>query len=41
MVILTIFLLTDVDTDEIETDNKNVEDEVVEFFIKEEITIID
>lgn len=33
--------LLDVDTDEIETDTKNVDEEVIEFFIKEETTIID
>jgi hypothetical protein len=32
---------SDIDTDELDSDTKNVEEEVVEFFIKEEITVID
>lgn len=31
----------DIDTDELDSDTKNVEEEVVEFFIKEEITVIE
>jgi hypothetical protein len=31
----------DIDTDELASDTKNVEEEVVEFFIKEEITVIE
>lgn len=31
----------DIDTDELDSDTKNVEEEIVEFFIKEEITVID
>ncbi|XP_019871337.2 eukaryotic translation initiation factor 3 subunit B [Aethina tumida] len=34
-------LRNNVDTDELDADTKNVEEEVVEFFIKEEITIIE
>lgn len=41
MEILTIFCLLDVDTDELSSDSQNHEEEVVEFFIKEEITVID
>ena len=36
-----IFFITDVDTDELDSDTKNVEEEVVEFFIKQEITVIE
>lgn len=32
---------SDVDTDELDADTQNVEEEVVEFFIKEEITVMD
>jgi translation initiation factor 3 subunit B len=41
--IITISYLyfSDIDTDELDSDTKNVEEEVVEFFIKEEITVID
>jgi translation initiation factor 3 subunit B len=35
------FFFPDIDTDELDSDTKNVEEEVVEFFIKEEITVID
>lgn len=31
----------DIDTDELDSDTKNVEEEVVEFFVKEENFIID
>lgn len=34
-------LRNNVDTDEIESDAKNEDEEVIEFFVKEEITIID
>jgi len=34
-------ILSDVDTDELDSDAKNVEEEVVEFFVKEEIFVID
>ncbi|XP_069695662.1 eukaryotic translation initiation factor 3 subunit B [Periplaneta americana] len=34
-------LRNNIDTDELDSDTKNVEEEVVEFFIKEEITVID
>lgn len=36
-----MFLFSDIDTDDLESDTKNVEEEVVEFFIKEEITVIE
>jgi translation initiation factor 3 subunit B len=32
---------SDIDTDELDSDTKNVEEEVVEFFIKEEVTVIE
>lgn len=31
----------DIDTDELDSDSKNVEEEVVEFFVKEETFVID
>jgi hypothetical protein len=31
----------DVDTDELDSDTKNVEEEVVEFFVKEEVTVVE
>lgn len=34
-------LRNNIDTDELDGDSENVEEEVVEFFIKEEITVID
>lgn len=36
-----MFCVVDVDTDELDSDTLNVEEEIVEFFIKEEQTIID
>jgi hypothetical protein len=33
--------LSDIDTDEIENDKDNVEEEIVEFLVKEEVTNID
>lgn len=35
------YFCLDIDTDELDGDTKNVEEEVVEFFIKEETTVID
>lgn len=35
------FFCADIDTDELDSDTKNVEEEIVEFFIKEEVTVID
>lgn len=32
---------SDIDTDELDSDTKNVEEEIVEFFIKEEIIEIE
>jgi hypothetical protein len=37
--IINCLLFSDIDTDELDSDTKNVEEEVVEFFIKEEITV--
>lgn len=34
-------VLSDIDTDELDSDSKNVEEEVVEFFVKEETFVID
>jgi hypothetical protein len=34
-------VLSIIDTDEFDSDTNNVEEEVVEFFIKEEITVIE
>jgi translation initiation factor 3 subunit B len=39
--IINCLLFSDIDTDELDSDTKNVEEEVVEFFIKEEITVIE
>jgi hypothetical protein len=36
-----LFFFSDIDTDELDSDTKNVEEEVVEFFIQEEITVTD
>lgn len=36
-----VFSFADIDTDELDSDTKNVEEEIVEFFVKEEYTIID
>jgi len=36
-----VYVLSDVDTDELDSDAKNVEEEVVEFFVKEETFVID
>lgn len=36
-----MYFFADIDTDELDSDTKNVEEEVVEFFIKEEVTVID
>lgn len=36
-----MFNVSDVDTDELDSDTKNVEEEVVEFLVKEEVTIIE
>lgn len=33
--------LADIDTDELDSDTKNVEEEIVEFFIKEEVTEVE
>lgn len=33
-------IFSDIDTDELDSDTKNVEEEIVEFFIKEEIVEI-
>ena len=33
--------IADVDTDDLDSDTQNVEEEVVEFFIKEEKTVIE
>lgn len=41
LLFISMFCFSDVDTDEIENDSKNVEEEVIEFFIKEEVTVID
>jgi hypothetical protein len=35
-----LFYFSDIDTDEISGDSKNNEEEVVEFFVKEETTIV-
>lgn len=35
------YFFSDVDTDELDSDTKNVEEEVVEFFVKQEVTIIE
>lgn len=37
--VINCLLFSDIDTDELDSDTKNVEEEVVEFFIKEEITV--
>lgn len=39
--IINCLLFSDIDTDELDSDTKNVEEEVVEFFIKEEIAVIE
>lgn len=39
-IIITFFVLG-IDTDELDSDSKNVEEEIVEFFIKEEVTVIE
>lgn len=38
---ILLFFFADVDTDELDADTENVEEEIVEFFIKEEITMLD
>lgn len=38
---MKIIIITDIDTDALDSDTKNVEEEVVEFFVKEESFIID
>jgi hypothetical protein len=40
-IIINYLSFSDIGTDELDSDTKNVEEEVVEFFIKEEITVID
>lgn len=39
--LIVCFLFADIDTDDLDSDTKNVEEEVVEFFVKEEITVIE
>jgi translation initiation factor 3 subunit B len=41
LVLLKLFFFADIDTDELESDTKNVEEEEVEFLIKEEHTVIE
>lgn len=36
-----IFPVPDIDTDELDSDRKNVEEEKVEFLVKEEVTVIE
>lgn len=39
---MSIFcFITDIDTDELDSDRKNVEEEKVEFLVKEEVTVIE
>lgn len=38
---INIVFFSDIDTDELDSDTKNVEEEIVEFFIKEEIILVD
>lgn len=38
---IACILFVDIDTDELDSDSKNVEEEVVEFFIKEETFVVD
>lgn len=35
------YLVSDIDTDELDSDDKNVQVEKVEFLVKEEVTVID
>jgi len=35
------FFVSDIDTDELDSDDKNVQVEKVEFLVKEEVTVID
>lgn len=41
MVINNVLFFSDIDTDDLDSDTKNVEEEVVEFFVKEEIIVIE
>jgi len=38
---INCLLFSDIDTDELDSDTKNVEEEVVEFFIKEEVAVME
>lgn len=35
------YFVSDIDTDELDSDDKNVQVEKVEFLVKEEVTVID
>lgn len=35
------FFVSDIDTDELDSDDKNVQVEKVEFLVKEEVTVVD
>lgn len=39
--IKSISIVSDIDTDELDSDRKNVEEEKVEFLVKEEVNVIE
>lgn len=41
MITSELCFFSDIDTDELDSDTQNAEEEVVEFFIKEEMTVIE
>lgn len=41
LITFLLIFVSDIDTDELDSDAKNVEEEIVEFFIKEEIIVVE